>query len=197
MNDSANAFLKGVVTEIHESWPAFIEAAFGDNRAESVKANLPTKGELMEIWQGIIRDHFDPKFVRDGRGGDRRSASGLTEAERRAVTDRKAALKPFWTYLISQFEKLDYESDVWDWLKTRDQFKAQCATHGVTLMRILDSLIPDVLKRRPYWEKTVPGPMPEPLMPASFALIHAAREMGIDGDYWALKKTVRHGKIKK
>src|SRR5215475_1593223 len=64
MNDSANAFLKGVVTEIHESWPAFIEAAFGDNRAESVKANLPTKGELMEIWQGIIRDHFDPKFVR-------------------------------------------------------------------------------------------------------------------------------------
>src|SRR5262249_38706242 len=141
MNASANAFLKGVVTEIHECWPAFLEA-FKDNRKDSVKSKLPTKNKMTEIWHGIIQDHLDSKFVRDGRGGDRRSGSGLTEAERRAIADRKAALRPFWDRLISQFQNNDYESDVWDWVKDRPQFKEQCAAHGVTSMRILDSLIP-------------------------------------------------------
>jgi hypothetical protein len=150
------------------------------------------RGLVLDQWAKIEKVRLGTK---DGRGGDRKSSKGMPDAERQAIADRKAALKPFWDYLISQFQKNDYESDVWDWLKNRDKFKEQCSTFSVTSMAILDSLIPDVLKRRPYWEKTAPDPMPEHLMPASFALIHAAREMGIVGDYWALKKAV--GKIKK
>jgi hypothetical protein len=192
MNASANAFLNGVVTEIHEYWPSFFETAFKGDQAD-IKSKLPTKSKMMEMWHGVIQDHLDSKLVRDGRGGDRRSGAGLTKEERRNVTARKTALMPFWKYLISELKHYDYEDDVWEWLKTGDRFKARCAEHSITSTRIIDSLIPDVLKRG-----TAPSPMPENLMPASFALIHAAREMDISGDYWKLKQAVKPpGKIKK
>src|SRR5262249_44287108 len=188
--DSWQAMVNGIVTEIDMNLDALMEMALGADFESRVKPNLITKKQWSEIWDRVRQETLNPKFVRDGRGGNRKSGAQLTETEWVAIVERKATLMPFWSSLISRFEKNDYENDVWDWIKNRPSFKEQCAKYNITSLDVLDDLVPQILSRKPYWEKEISGRMPEVLMPAAFALVHAAREMGVGGSYDALKNKV-------
>src|SRR5215813_10977414 len=79
---SVNAALKGVITEMYEAEPAIIEAALGQNTKEAVNPNLPSRADIRRIWSQIIDEHLDKAFVRENRGGDRRSERTITEDEK-------------------------------------------------------------------------------------------------------------------
>jgi len=184
------ATIQALIIDLDQMMPAFLKSVFEGADARNFKQALPTRKQVTDVWEAVIECVVDPRFIRDGRGGDRRSGAKLTEAERVAIVERKSTLTPFWSALINQFESNNYEDDVWEWIKTRKPFKEQCAKYSITSPHILNALVPQVLKRKTYWNKEFTDRMPESLSPAAFALQHAALEMGVSDTYAALKKKV-------
>jgi hypothetical protein len=193
LDPAVQSAVKTVVNDLHDQIPGLL-AMMGGSSSADVRRLLPARKQIESNREEAFRRYVEGVPQRDGRGGDHRSDAGLTEAKWRAITERKNALTPFWTELIKQFEANWYGADVWGFIKSREEFKKQCAKYNITSINILDELAPKVVERKPYWEKEKTDPMPEPLYPSSFALIHAAREEGVSGDYWGLRQKITRGK---
>lgn len=178
-----NAAAKMVAVSMHDQVPADVAKIGGMPTDEAERRLLVTRKKLKSdfetIFQGVIKKlpHID------GRGGDRKGGAKLTEGERIFIAERKTALMPFWTYLISQFEKYEYDYETWAWLNERPEFKEKCAEHLIASLHFLNPLIPEILKRKS-------GRRVESLSPAAFALRHAALELGVSDNYANLKKKV-------
>lgn len=163
---------------------------------KEAEQSLPGVEELRDVICKRLSDWLITPLPKKPRGGDRKSSSKLAEADVEKLRARKEDLSRFWRYLLSELEKHDYEDDVWPWLRRRESFRQKLHEYEITDISILEELVEEALKRRPYVLKEISERMPESLTPAAFAQQQAALEMQIDGNYDAIKKKIQSKKAK-
>ncbi len=188
---SWEATLAGVFVEMDANIPAMIATVFGQDES-TIRKSLITVKEWDEIQNVVRRPLRDPNFVRDARGGNRRSEIDLSTDEKRAFVARVDALRPVWKYITKFFDNNEYESGCLRMLADSARFAE--ITRPCLPAPPADLLVDAFRRRGQTRGKTDRAGflqsqrMPDELSPLAFALTQTAREMGLSEDYEARRK---------
>jgi hypothetical protein len=168
--------LRFVIRDLNERLYMFMEAAFKGAEGPSFRQSLPSKKEMLDLWQTIIQDHIDPRYVRDGRGGDRKGGGAPDSSLARPFAARVGALMTVWNFIADFFKKNGYDAGCLSMLGESERFKAVTAQAGVPP----DNLIKKFFRmRKPCFEKG--EKMTRDRQPQSFAMAQAAIDLGLSG----------------
>jgi hypothetical protein len=171
-------------------WEYRFEREKGTEEKEAQRY-LPGVEELRDIVASKLSDWLIKPLPKKIRGGDRKSGSKLSDEEIEKLRARKEELTPFWRSLLAELEKHDYDDDVWPWLRKRESSQQARQRYQVYDLAIVDELVIEALRRRPYFLKNKTDKMPASLSPAALAQQQAALELGIEGTYDAIKKKIQ------